>query len=98
MSALCRKYGLRGTAGSPCKAESALVERLSKATDSLYENCEKLRTDLKSVPERGEAAVTYYHDVIVSDMQALRADADLLEQLTDKSFWPYPTYSDLLFY
>ena len=24
--------------------------------------------------------------------------ADMLETLTDKAYWPYPTYSDLLFY
>ena len=31
-------------------------------------------------------------------MERMRQDADLLEQLTDKSYWPYPTYADLLFY
>jgi glutamine synthetase type III len=31
-------------------------------------------------------------------MQMLREQADILESLTDKSYWPYPTYSDLLFY
>ena len=34
----------------------------------------------------------------VAAMDAARADADRLETLTDKSYWPYPTYSDLLFY
>ena len=95
---LCEGIVSKKAVGVSCKAETALVQRLSATTDSLYENCEKLRSDLKAVPEQGEAAVAYYHDVIVSDMQALRADADLLEQLTDKTYWPYPTYSDLLFY
>ncbi len=45
-----------------------------------------------------EEACAYYGSAIVSDMAALRAEADTLEQLTDKDFWPYPTYSDLLFY
>ena len=40
----------------------------------------------------------YYHDTIVPGMNALRAEADVLEAMTDKSYWPYPTYSDLLFY
>ena len=40
----------------------------------------------------------YYHDVIVAGMDVIRTDADTLEQLTDKKYWPYPTYSDLLFY
>ena len=31
-------------------------------------------------------------------MADLRREADILESLTDKSYWPYPTYSDLLFY
>ena len=30
--------------------------------------------------------------------KSLRKDADILEELTDKSYWPYPTYSDILFY
>jgi glutamine synthetase len=37
-------------------------------------------------------------DTIVPGMQAIRSHADELEALTDKSYWPYPTYSDLLFY
>jgi glutamine synthetase type III len=31
-------------------------------------------------------------------MNDLRREADILEEMTDKAFWPYPTYSDLLFY
>ena len=30
--------------------------------------------------------------------EQLRDQADILESITDKSYWPYPTYSDLLFY
>ena len=57
-----------------------------------------MRSNLSGIPANTEDAVAYYHDVIVSGMEALRTDADLLEQLTDKKYWPYPTYSDLLFY
>ena len=45
-----------------------------------------------------EEAVAYYRQVVVPAMDAVRVHADTLEQLTDKSYWPYPTYSDLLFY
>ena len=31
-------------------------------------------------------------------MEALRKEADLLEKLTDKAYWPYPIYSDILYY
>ena len=80
------------------KAEHELIARLSAASDSLYEKCEKLKKDLQTIPEGAEAAAAYYHDVIVTGMASLRQDADTLEQLTDKAYWPYPTYSDLLFY
>ena len=84
--------------GICCRAERELVERLSVASDSLYAKCEKLKADLQTIPDGAEAAAAYYHDVIVTGMESLRADADILEQLTDKKYWPYPTYSDLLFY
>ena len=80
------------------KAEMALIQRLSAACDSVYDSCQKLEEALQSIPKDREDAVAYYHDTVVALMQALRSDADILEQLTDKKYWPYPTYSDLLFY
>ena len=97
-SNLCDTVISKKAVGACYKAEDALIQRLSASTDSLYEKCEKLSADLKSVPEDSETAAIYYHDVILANMESIRADADLLEQITDKSYWPYPTYSDLLFY
>ena len=85
--------------GLPCKAELSLARRLSEACDALYDACETLADDLKKVPQGDTAAkARYYSTVITPDMDAARAHADLLETLTDKSCWPYPVYSDLLFY
>ena len=64
----------------------------------LYQCCERLQRDLVHIPEDKESVVIYYREVIVEDMELMRAQADILESLTDKSYWPYPTYSDLLFY
>ena len=36
-------------------------------------------------------------DNILSKMSELRASCDEAETLTDKSYWPFPTYGDLLF-
>ena len=79
-------------------AETQLIRRLSEAADALYDLCEKLDNDLRSVPADTAEAAQYYHNVIVPGMEAARQEADLLESLTDRSFWPYPTYEDLLFY
>ena len=95
---LCEQVQAKVAVGASHKAESDLIRRLSAATDSLYEKCDKLRQDLNNIPEGSEAVVAYYHEVIASGMESLRNDADILEQLTDKTYWPYPTYSDLLFY
>ena len=85
--------------GITCKAERLLAEQLSLACDTLYDHCEKLSEDLKKVPAGDTTATAgYYGSVIVSNMAKAREQADLLESLTDKAYWPYPTYSDLLFY
>ena len=84
--------------GAACKAESSLIGKLTAHTDWLYDACEKLKTDLENVPASTEEAAIYYHDVILPDMDTVRSHADAMEQLTAKDCWPFPTYSDLLFY
>ena len=87
-----RELGVRS------RAESGLISKLAAATDGLYDAIEKLRADLETIPTEAEEAACYYHDVILADMAVLRQHADTLELLTEKSYWPFPTYSDLLFY
>mgnify|MGYP000000623630 CR=1 FL=1 len=41
--------------------------------------------------------VRYYHDVVFNAMSRVRDIVDQLEQLVDKSYWPFPNYTDLLF-
>ena len=95
---LCEAILSKKQLGLPCTAESNLAERLSVAADRCYANCEKLRDALSKIPADSACASFYYHDTILAGMEALRTDADILEQLTDKAYWPYPTYSDLLYY
>ena len=39
----------------------------------------------------------YYRDFILKDMEELRTYADNLETVTAKEYWPFPTYTDLLY-
>ena len=80
------------------KTEKDLVKRISACSDSLYVKCEDLANALKHIPSSDEEAVLYCWEALVSGMEAIRKDADLLEKLTDKSYWPYPIYSDILYY
>ena len=86
------------TMGILSRSEQDLAKRLSAACDSLYEKATELSELLKEIPENTEEAAGYMSQVILPAMESLRSDADILEQLTDKSYWPYPTYSDILFY
>ena len=95
---LCEGIAAKQPLGLSCKAERQLAQRLSEAADALYDHVQTLGFSLDAVPTNPELAVDYYHDVVVPAMAALRKEADTLETLTDKSYWPYPTYSDLLFY
>lgn len=95
---LCDSIAAKQPLGLSCKAECQLAQRLSEAADALYDHVQTLGFSLDAVPTDPELAVDYYHDVVVPAMADLRKEADTLETLTDKSYWPYPTYSDLLFY
>ena len=79
-------------------ADISLLSRLMQHADALYQSCETMAAHLKAIPEDSEAAALYCRKIILADMDTVRLEADTLEQLTDKSMWPFPTYSDLLFY
>ena len=96
---LAQGIALKQAAGLPCKSETELLNRLSTTADRLYETCEALNTHVQSLPtEQDLRRADYCHDVLLRDMAYARKDADTLEALVGKSHWPYPTYSDLLFY
>ena len=96
---LAQGIALKQAAGVPCKSETELLNRLSTTADRLYETCEALNTHVQSIPtEQDLRRADYCHDVLLRDMAYARKDADTLEALVGKSRWPYPTYSDLLFY
>ena len=96
---LAQGIALKQAAGLPCKSETELLNRLSTTADRLYETCEALNTHVQSIPtEQDLRRADYCHDVLLRDMAYARKDADTLEALVGKSRWPYPTYSDLLFY
>lgn len=95
---LCNGVASKKSLGVSCRGEMALIQKLSAACDSAYDCVEQLKDALDRIPSDEEAAADHCHSVIVPLMAQLRSYADTLEKNTAKSFWPYPTYSDLLFY
>ena len=95
---LCQALYRKKSMNIPCKAESELVNLLSVNTDALYDDIYALKAALESVPCDKQQASFHYHSHVVPAMETLRLHADILEANTAKAYWPYPTYSDLLYY
>ncbi len=95
---LCGNINAKSGLGISSRAETSLVNRLSQHADALYDAVESLKEAMSHRPSDPEAAATFYHETVVPGMDRIRQEADALEVLTDKKYWPYPTYSDLLFY
>ena len=83
----------------PLKYETELVARLSALTDSIIEKSNELESAVKglSAAEDIIAESELIRDTVVPKMSELRAPCDEAEILTAKSYWPFPTYGDILF-
>ena len=74
------------------KKLAALIDSIDSRTDALDGVIAKLKT-LSDVTEEAN----YIRDEMISRMTQLRAAADEAEVMTAESYWPFPTYGDLLF-
>ncbi len=86
-------------AGLPCKYETATITKLSELSDDIADATADLDSEIakfQAIEDVTEAA-NDIRDVILGKMDALRAVCDEAETITAKEFWPFPTYSDLLF-
>ena len=86
-------------AGLPCKYETATIAKLSELSDEIADATADLDSEIakfQAIEDVTEAA-NDIRDVILGKMDALRAVCDEAETITAKEFWPFPTYSYLLF-
>jgi len=79
--------------------EQKLIGKLSDLMTDLYNKCDILdeeeqnATKCTSHFEKAEL----FKDRVIPAMNACRKTADELETIVGKKYWPFPTYSDLLF-
>ena len=79
--------------------ETDLVTKISSLSACLAKktaDLEKYVLEAKDIDDNEELA-KFFHDTILSQMNEVRAIADELETLVGKDYWPFPTYTDLLF-
>ena len=85
--------------GIGIELESTLLKKISALSERLYEAAEELQ---KAADKEGgfsniQEEANYYKDVVLDRMQKARAVSDELEPCVGEKYWPFPSYSDLLF-
>ena len=85
--------------GDKCEYETNTLKKLSSLTANVYKYVTALESSLektKSVTDSLKKAIAFKDDVL-DNMTKLRAAVDSAEVITSSEYWPFPTYTDLLF-
>ena len=82
-----------------CSYELGVVKKLSALTDRIAGKVEELEDALLFLQKAEDifAQSAMIRDSVLVKMGELRVACDEAETITAKSWWPYPTYADLLF-
>ena len=82
-----------------CKVELELLEKISLLLDSLSDKCDVLSSLIEKSKAHGGAELSHFcRQCIVPAMDDARKVADELELLVGRTYWPFPTYGDILHY
>ena len=82
-----------------CRYENDLLKKLSRLEEQIAVRAEELEDAVLKLQSAGDIEEEAYmiRDIILSKMCELRVACDEAETMTAKKYWPFPTYSDLLF-
>ncbi len=82
-----------------CGYETQLLRKLSALNDGIAAKTEKLEEELMSIRGISDVQEESYaiRDRLIPAMGELRVLCDQAETKTAKSYWPYPSYADMLF-
>ena len=83
----------------PSHYEQKLIRRLASLVDTIDCRTASLELELVKLDTMGDFAeeAAFIRDIVIPRMSELRLAADEAETLTASSYWPFPTYGDLLF-
>lgn len=82
-----------------CSYEVKLITQLTDFEDSILEAVCVLEQAISSLDDSADITqeANAIRDQILPRMTELRALCDEAETITDRTYWPFPTYSDLLY-
>ena len=83
----------------PSHYEQKMIRRLASLVDTIDCRTASLELELVKLDTMGDFAeeAAFIRDIVIPRMSELRLAADEAETLTASSYWPFPTYGDLLF-
>lgn len=93
--AIAKKSAAKISAGY----EKGTLKEVANHLDAMYKAVKKLEADevkgndITDVVELAD----FCRDVIIPDMEEVRAHSDAMEMVADAKVWPYPSYGKLLF-
>ena len=82
------------------KEDEKLIKRLVGDMKKIYELVDRLDKKhhaARATVDQQDAADQYAH-IVIPIMDELRSVVDELEKVVDASYWPVPSYNDILFY
>ncbi len=97
-SSLASSAQVKEGIGTVADADKALCMRVSSLCSDLLMRIDELDECIAKTPSDTEKAAFYAADRVIPAMKSARELSDELEKIVDKSFWPIPTYSEILFY
>jgi glutamine synthetase len=81
------------------RLEESLIDKISRLSGDLYLAIDALNDDLKGydLTKSNYDKAVYCRDVLLKDMNEVRAFADEIELIIGKEFYPFPSYEDILY-
>ena len=95
---LAASYNQLKTAGMPSGSMQARLTELSGLIENIFADIQSLQFSMDTACSLGDIPqqAQYLVEHVRPDMDALRAHMDAAEVKVDRSYWPIPTYTDLL--
>ncbi len=86
--------------GVACKNETKLLKKLAEGADAISDDIDALKEahDAMIATADQQARAEACRDKVLPAMEVLRRDADAMELICGKEYWPLPSYNDILFY
>jgi len=82
-----------------CEYEVSTFKKLSSLTTDIYRYVCALESSLKDAKDISDSLkkANAFKENVLKNMSDLRAAVDEAEEITSSEYWPFPTYTDLLF-